>query len=349
MIAKAHKKERWSMTAFFIVRTVAIVAFLCIAAVGQGQDTTLRLMFYNVENLFDTINDPITRDDDFTPDGKQAYDSKRYLTKQEHISKVINATFGTEAPDVIGLCEVENKEVLIDLSVRLDNGPWEIVHAHSPDGRGIDNALLFRADALKLLDRGTVRVDLGPGERPTREILWVRLKATTTKEQFVVCVNHWPSRYGGEEQSRPKRMIASKVLTTTVVNLRDEFPKAHMIAMGDFNDYPTNESVKSLADCSKSGACLTNLFAGFHGTDRGTHAYKGEWGVLDQMLVGDPAKAKKAKSVTGKDHADIVSFEWMMYKSKSDNKLYPSRTYGGPNYYGGYSDHLPVTLVYTRK
>ena len=333
-------KKGGPLTAFF--NALFFLGGILFATNVHGQD--LQLMFYNVENLFDTIDDPLKFDEDFTPAGKLEYTADRYDQKQENLSRVINAAFGKETLDILGLCEVENKEVLIDLKAKLDNSALEIVHVNSADGRGIDNALMYNTEMFELREAGVRNVDLGKGERPTRDILWVHLVHKDTKEDFFLSVNHWPSRYGGEEKSRWKRKVASDVLASLSKEIADEVPEALIIHMGDFNDHPDNESLTNLSDC-KRGPCLQNLCEKFVELEQGSHVYRGKWGVLDQFLVNANVTNNSRAYSAATDDVAFFSEEWMMYKSPNTGVFYPSRTYSGPKYYGGFSDHLPVTLI----
>lgn len=308
----------------------------------QAQD--LQIMFYNVENLFDTIDDPLKFDEDFTPQGKLKYTTDRYNQKQENLSRVINSAFGKSLFDVLGLCEVENMEVLVELKSKLNNSDLDIVHFNSADGRGIDNALMYNTEVFELRESGVRAVDLGKDQRPTRDILWVHLVHKESNEDFFFSVNHWPSRYGGEEKSRWKRKAASDELASLSMEITSEVPTALIIHMGDFNDHPDNESMTALSEC-KRGPCLQNLCERFVELDQGSHVYRGKWGVLDQFLVNENLIGNSFTYHANPEDVKFFSEEWMMYESQNTGVLYPSRSYAGPKYYGGFSDHLPVTMI----
>lgn len=317
-----------------------------------AQDTALRVMFYNVENLFDTIDTPDKMDEEFLPTSVLEHNTGRYLLKLDHLSKVINASFGVSTPDIIGVCEVENRVVVEDLAAKLKKQKsLEVIHEESLDGRGIDNAIIFDTKNLKLNESGVAEVKL-PSERPTRYILWANFKVKGSKRSLTVFVNHWPSRSGGEEGSRWKRKEASKTLKLTIYELRLKFPDSDEIVMGDFNDYPTNFSVSDLENCifpKPESPCLKNMHKHLQGTGVGSHAYKGEWGMLDQILVSEGLYRMKNKLYVPEASGEIVSFDWMLYESNFDQKMYPSRYYGRDKRFGGYSDHLPVTLAIFKK
>jgi predicted extracellular nuclease len=313
-----------------------------------SQDKAIRVMFYNVENLFDTIDSPDTFDEDFTPQGKLSYSGKRYQEKLAHLAKVIDSSFVNAAPSLLGLCEVENENVVkalrdqIAIPIHL-----AVVHHESPDQRGIDNALLYDSLQFSLIATHAIRVDLGEDERPTRDILMVHLQDRVFGEELAVFVNHWPSRYGGEEESAWKRMKAAQVLAQAVDSVQQKHPNIGILVMGDLNDHPNDASVLSLEACDQveHPICLTNVHSNFVGTSTGSHAYKGSWGVLDQILINNRLRSNEASWHADMSSASFVRYQWMLYHSERDNADFPSRSYGGTNYYGGFSDHLPAILV----
>ena len=338
------QKKGGLTAAFFHVLTFGFCAFLfLISVVGNSQSDEINIVFYNVENLFDTIDNPLTKDEDFTPHGKLAYDSHRYNTKLKHIAAVLDSSFQKGDPDIIGLCEVENEQVLIDLTLQLPKRNWKIVHVDSPDGRGIDNAIIFNANRLVLLHSQTIGVDLGKDERPSRDILQVELQDRKGGGELVLFVNHWPSRYGGAAESNWKRMKASQSLSEAVRKVENATNR-NIIIMGDFNDHPDNSSIQSLSNCD-TGLCMINLYEQFLGSDNGTHVYKGEWGVLDQILVTKNLLNGTSEYSIVQGSVGPYKSDFMLFTDKKSGKKFPSRTYGGPNYYGGYSDHLPVRLT----
>lgn len=326
------------------MRTIFILtAWLC----GSGLFAqSLNLMFYNVENLFDTVDQAGKFDEDFTPSGKLEYTTARYNQKLQNIARVINAAFANEHAHIVGLCEVENGIVLEDLKALLaQSAKLRVVHRESFDQRGIDNALMVDTTVCDVIEIGLKEIDLGDSERPTRGILWVIMYDKLAKEEIIVCVNHWPSRYGGVEASDWKRIKASETLQELIIELNEKHPKAHFIAMGDFNDNPTNNSLLALEKCmTLNDPCMVNMHKHIHGTDAGSHAYQGEWSVLDQILLSQTLLDKKGKLFAESATGSFVRLDWMLYESSFDGKRYPSRTYGGTKYFGGFSDHLPAVL-----
>jgi predicted extracellular nuclease len=303
-------------------------------------------MFYNVENLFDTINDPIKWDDDFTPNGKLKYSSERYSNKLSKLSEVIASIDSIQLPSIIGLCEIENRTVLEDLTKQeaLRRGNYQIAHIESPDKRGIDCALLFKSKQFKLLKQKAISINF-PWDLnyKTRDILHVN--GTLNKDTLDIFINHWPSRRGGKEKSEKNRIFVAQQLKKAVNDIQSRNKKAKIIIMGDFNDEPTDKSVtEALAASNKqteNPASLFNLMYDMDKSDSGTYNYRGKWNMLDNLIVSGSLLQNTYGIHTTPNSARIFNEKWICYKNKRGIFI-PSRTYGGPNYYGGYSDHFPI-------
>ncbi len=304
------------------------------------------VVFYNVENLFDTINDPLKQDDEFTPSGKYAWSGERYKHKLSQLSKVI-ANSGDELPLLVGLAEVENRAVLEDLIAQpeLKSGQYEIIHFESLDERGIDVALMYRSKLFKPEHIETLFVQLGVGKRPTRDILYVsgKLKSGPLLHVFV---NHWPSRYGGQEQSEPNRIAASRVLRTAVDAVVSNDSNASILIMGDFNDYPDNLSLyqELSAKGQEDSGLLVNLMHGKEELLRGSYNYRGEWGFLDQIIVSR-AMYEGGAIMTKPESAEPYFIDGMLYTDPKYGDIKPARSFAGSDYLGGFSDHLPIRVA----
>ncbi|MEX2484396.1 MAG: hypothetical protein WED10_07550 [Brumimicrobium sp.] len=305
------------------------------------------ILFYNVENLFDTINDPNTNDDEFTPSGSKKWSAKRYKDKLEKLSEVIT-TPSDKNPLLIGLSEVENRIVVLDLiqTGRLAETKYRIAHFNSPDRRGIDVALAFDLERFFLLHSEAIPVRIeNESNFKTRDILYVKglLKDSIPLHVFV---NHWSSRYGGAKKSEYKRIAAAKRLKLKSDSILNIDPEANIIYMGDFNDYPTNTSVEDVLNAKSTRKAeskqFVNLLASYHKKGKGTHNYRGKWGALDQLIISPAIDDKKTIKVAN-DTATVIYEDFLLYEHPSGDKT-PNKTYGGPNYYGGYSDHLAVYL-----
>ncbi|MAQ69891.1 MAG: endonuclease [Flavobacteriales bacterium] len=290
-------------------------------------EQSLFVMFYNVENLFDTINNPIKNDDEFTPNSKKHWNSERYNHKINKLEQVFASINDSLLPNIIGLSEVENKLVIEDLlkAPFFKHHNYTIIHQESPDQRGIDCAILFD-DQFELLKYDFIEINNPASSRPTRDIVYVKLKFQN--EFFHVFVNHWPSRWGGVETTNHKRVFTAKTLQNYIkTNIKmDE----NVLIMGDFNDYPFNESVKDVLVKND----FFNLMSSDIVADSGSYNYKGEWNFIDHVIVSNNLRNRVLS-------AGAFSKDWMLYTNNKGEK-YPSRTYGRDSWYGGFSDHLPV-------
>ena len=318
-----------------VVKKTLIFLLLPFFVLSQSDDKELFSVFYNVENLFDTIDNPNTRDNEFLPKSEKKWDTYRYNYKLNQLDKVFSEIVKKEnenrLPDIIGLCEVENKLVIDDLlkTETFKNHTYKIIHKQSPDGRGIDCALLVD-EKFEVLNSDFIKINNPKENRATRDIVFGKLKF---KNQIInVFVNHWPSRWGGQEASNHKRVFVAEVLRKYIDNntLESDFN----LIMGDFNDYPTNESLAEVLVKDD----LVNLMSKSNVSGRGSYNYRGNWDWLDQIIVSQ-------------DDFKLISFgafeeDFMMYTNKK-GEVYPNRSFGGNNWYAGFSDHLPVFLRFT--
>ncbi len=204
----------------------------------EGKRGDFRLMFYNVENLFDCFDDSLTLDNEFLPMGDRNWTWEKYQKKSQKVAKVILAAGGWEFPDLIGLCEIENRFVLDGIFKigYLNNTGYEIIHRESPDRRGIDVALVYQPETFHPIDTSFLRLIYeGDSISTTREILYVKGK-THTEDTLHVFVNHWPSRWGGQLESEDHRVAAAHLLKEKVSEIFTENNNALIVIMGDFND-----------------------------------------------------------------------------------------------------------------
>ncbi len=315
-------------------------------------DTVLQIAFYNVENLFDIVDDPKTEDNEFLPDSKKKWNAERYQKKLDHLYKVLAGIGKGKVPSIIGVSEVENEQVLKDLIQKTpiaDN--YGVVHYDSPDVRGIDVGFLYDDDVFTPISHENLPVhfDFEP-ETKTRDVLYIKGKLQGEETHFLV--NHWSSRRGGLKASEPKRLACATVVRQKLDAIFAKDKDAKIVVMGDFNDEPTNNSIiqvlkaksnaKSIADNELFSSTFPLKEAG-----KGTYNYKGNWNMLDQIIISGSWLNDKEGWHTTDSSAYIFKEDWMLYNDKKKGPV-PSRTYGGPNYYGGYSDHLPVYLEIKR-
>lgn len=314
--------------------------------------------FYNIENLFDTINTPDVRDGEFTPEGPKNWNSEKYWEKIDNLAQVISelgADEGFSGPSVIGLCEMENRAVLVDLvnNSHLKEDNYQIVHYDSPDKRGIDVAFLYRSDFFKVTSTRSVPLLIkgDDGNRLfTRDQLVVSGLFDDERIHFIV--NHWPSRYGGEERSRGNRIAAALLTRSLVDSIVGTDANAKVIVMGDLNDDPTNESVRLYL---KARHDKNRLKKGqlFNATEipfkqgKGTLAYRGKWNMFDQMILTPSLVDKNNKGY--QFHSVHIYTHQKIVQQTGNYKGYPHRSYAGNNYLGGYSDHFPVYILLVKE
>lgn len=317
-----------------------LIAFFSIALLsmnGLAQKNRI-IGFYNVENLFDTINSHNTNDAEFLPTSDKKWNSERYNEKLAHLAIFFDSL--PEKPLFYGLCEVENKGVVEDLikaSKRLEN--FGVVHYESPDMRGIDVALIYDKELAKILYSKALNVTIPTESGLTRDILYV--KTLVGKDTIHLFINHWPSRRGGQEKSEPNRLKAACVATLMIDSLLDANPKAKIIAMGDLNDYSHNMAPKLLAQFLNHTIDETSNKFG------GTYNYRGNWGQLDHIFVSDNmmsnSKTSGIKMTQAKGTIFTPDFLLAIYRGTYT----PFRFYAGSKYLGGYSDHLSVFIPIT--
>lgn len=302
------------------------------------------IAFYNLENLFDTIDDPETLDDDFTPGGRKKWNEKRYKRKLKKLSSVIFQIGKKETektPSIVGIAEVENLEVVEDLihSKKLVDQQYGIVHYDSSDERGIEVALLYKKDDFELSNSETFSVLLydEQGERDhTRDILLVIGKL---KGEKVYCfVSHWPSRRKGTEETEPNRILVAKRLREIVESIHDKDEEAKIIIMGDYNDNPNDRSIKHYLLNNN----LYNPFESLFDKGKGTVTHENKWLLFDQIIISQNFFGGNV--TLSYKHANIFS-EHFLKSWKGKRKGNPFRTYIGKWHQGGYSDHFPVYIT----
>jgi predicted extracellular nuclease len=317
-----------------------------------------RIMFYNVENLFDIENDSLTNDDEFTEQGERHWNSTKYYDKLNKIAKVIIALGEWSAPDIVGVCEIENRHVLEGLTrfSPLKAIKYKIIHQDSPDKRGIDVGFLYRPDKFSPIDYYAIPINFpNVPEHKTRDILHV-IGTTNYSDTLNIFINHWPSRWGGQLESEESRIYVASVLRTKVDSIFTNSQTPNIIIMGDLNDYPENISIsKTLkANIQYSNPVkneLYNLSWNLQENKKiGSHKYAGEWGILDQIIVSGNFLIPENKVVTTIEDAHIFNNSFLLEPDKSNVGFKPFRTYIGFKYNDGYSDHLPVYLdLYFKK
>jgi len=326
--------------------------------ISVKQFTVRTVAFYNVENLFDTINDTLVYDDDKTPSGKDKWTNERYEKKIGDISRVI-AEIGFEisgsSPDIVGLCEVEKQNVIEDLihHPNLLSKNYGIIHKDSPDERGIDVGLIYKKSVFLPISFVSHRLLL-LDERQERDYTRDQLVVGGMLENKLIhlIVNHWPSRSGGEARSRHGRIAAARLNKRIIDSILIVAPTSGIIILGDFNDNPTDDSLKKVLSArpdqnNLSSDELFNPMESLYKKGYGSLAYRDEWSLFDQILL--------TPNFVGKTEINMSFWKVGIYNPSyliTQNgrfKDYPFRTYAGGRYTGGFSDHFPVYIALLRE
>ncbi len=305
------------------------------------------IVSYNIENLFDTIDAPTHLDEDFTPMSYKNWNTEKYDKKISDIAKVLSSIDKNNLPDIVGLIEVENRDVLEDLikDSLLKNADYQIVHYETTDPRGIDVALLYNPNIFEYISSKQLQVfdDEGKLYR-SREILYV--KGLLGQDTVHIFVNHWKSRSGGVENTEYKRIWAANILRSFIDKIFDYNSNANIICLGDFNDVPMNKSlnvslnasVDSVFDNNKE---LFNLSAYQSKIGFGTYSFDYEWYMLDNIIVSQSLLSKK-NEIYALEYSKVFKDDFVAkYNPKADDTI-PNKTYGGNSYFGGVSDHFAV-------
>jgi predicted extracellular nuclease len=313
----------------------------------ESDSVPVRIMFYNVENLFDIIDDPKKDDNEFLPGGIMRWNQTRYDKKISSVYKTIIAAGEWNPPVIIGLCEIENKKVLDDLvyGTYLSNFRYGIIHEESPDPRGIDVCLIFRKDIVHIIDfRSWIPSGIKKDDFHTRSVLYS--KCVISSDTIHLIINHWPSRRGGVLPGEPLRNEIAMMIRNAVDSLyKTSSGSPKIIIMGDFNCSPEDPVIQSLVNPVKPGSStMINLAEGYKSDVSGTYRYMGTWEMLDQVIVSEALLTCTHGLYTDQKNFRIFKPDFLL---KNDSK-YPGvttfSTYRGYRYQGGFSDHLPVLI-----
>ncbi len=331
----------------FSMRALLILVILVSGisnAIGQN---SFQVGFWNIENLFDTTNALGINDDDFTPAGRYAWTDQRLNKKFHDLAKVIHDINENNDLALLGLAEIENLTVLRRLNRDFIKQGFKIIHQESPDERGIDCGLLYDPQKLVLLETNFIPIFLAGNEK-TRDIIEAKFSIPGSGKQkpLYVFINHWPSRWGGQEQTDPLRRSAASTLRIRIDEILTKDPKSDIVILGDFNDYPDDPSLRQVL---RAGPFTPNPFPGdlinttwklHEDPHAGTMMYKGTWGVLDQIIISygmmDRSRFKWNLNSSGTLQRDYLIEKEGKYAG------WPYRMHRKGKYQGGYSDHLPI-------
>jgi len=312
----------------------------------------VRIVFYNLENLYDPYDDTTKLDDEFTPKGIKRWTFSKFLVKLNHLTKTFMAIGGWEPPAMIGMCEVENRYVLNKMiyETPLKKYKYKFIHYESADARGIDVAFLYRPQVFRVISSRNITIHF-PSDSlmHTRDILYVKgvLFITDTVHIFI---NHWPSRRGGFTESVPKRMLVAQTLRSALDSLQQNRVDPQIIIMGDFNDEPDQPAIREILKAgaysaqTTSGSLVNLMIPKMKNGNEGTHKFQGKWAILDQFMVSGNFFLKKKGLQISPGSAHIFNASFLMEEDEHFLGGKPYRTYSGPRYSGGFSDHLPVYL-----
>ena len=321
----------------------------CALSAQNNEKQSFKIMCYNVENFFDCVDDSLTDDSEFLPTGMRGWNTTKYQKKQANIGKVITAIGGWEAPALVGLCEIESKKCLYDLThySGLKNLRYKFLHHESPDARGVDVALLYQPGMFKPFHDEAIRINFPTAPTTkTRDILFAS-GVIPTGDTLHVFVCHFPSRLGGELESDDKRLFVASVVRAKVDSLFASNQCANIVIMGDFNDYPINKSMTEVLKAkpltnNNSAKELYNLVYKMHAEGKGSNKHNGEWGALDQMIVSGNLLNSGTRFFTRQNDVHFFDADFVLEDDKVFLGKQPFRTYVGMKYQDGFSDHLAV-------
>ena len=352
----------------FRIRLLLLICGACTGIVGpragaQGLDkdtVVFRIVSYNVENLFDCRHDSLKDDYEFLPDAVRHWNYRKYRKKLDQVARAVVATGGGSLPALVALCEVENDSVMRDLTrySALREARYRYIMTHSNDERGMDVALMYQRAMFKPIGWESIAVKKSARhKRPLRDLLHVTglLLNLDTLDVFVV---HFSSRSKGTKATEPYRLSAAETLKQAVDSIGSIRTNPQIVIMGDFNDYPTNRSIATVlaAELPPANAealrtdGLYQLLARkalrkrrfWEFATYGSYKYKGEWGLLDHILVSGNLLHPSSALYTNEERCGVATLPFLLTTDSTYGGMQPFRTYHGMRYQGGFSDHLPV-------
>ena len=311
--------------------TIILSILFCLGFGARAQ----RIVWWNVENLFDCQHDSLKQDQDFLPDGSYHWTRGRYWKKLDNLSRTIAAIAGEDGwPMVVGLCEVENDTCLRDLVRRssLRIARYNYIHEEGPDVRGIDVAMLYDSLQFRLLGHEAVRIPSAEhGYRPTRDILHAWGTCPNLPGTLHIIMVHLPSRAGSGSKGDAHRRLAVE----TLCGLLDKLTGENVVLMGDFNAEPKDKIFRNI--CGRMTSLMPQKKKELRQA-RGTYYFRKLWCFLDHILVSTNALPYFNKSV------NVGKFSFLLTEKGT-----PWRTFQGPSYKGGFSDHLPIWVDLSSK
>lgn len=313
------------------------------------------IAFWNIENFYDTLDDPMKNDNDFLPEGSYHWNGERFRTKLDRVSEVfskIGLAHNADGPAIIGLCETENRQVVeaIAQTPLLKERHYRVIHIEGPDARGVDPSFMYNVNYFAPTNAVAYKVRLKDSLHATRDILVVSGKLVG--ESFCFLINHWPSRRGGERASMPGRCAAAKVARRIIDSVEQKEPSVKVILMGDLNDDPVSPSVRHCLGATDQlkhlqPGSLYNPSETLYKQGVGTLAWADSWSLFDQTIINWSLVQCKKNSWTF--YKAYIFNDQLLRADYGSFKGYPFRTYSGGAYTGGYSDHFPAYVVLRRE
>ncbi len=342
------KTEKNLKYEFSIKILTAILILFTTDVRGQESYKEESIMFYNVENLFDALNDSTKNDEQFLPKGDKHWTHKRLIKKLSRISQVILSSGEGQLPVAIGLCEIENNNVLEMLLNKTPLGRlgYNYIHKESPDKRGIDVAFLYNRHSFRPITYKSINICSDEFKINTRDVLYVMGVIQTDTLHFFI--NHWPSKFGGAVETQKSRALVAKILKKEIDTIMSGDTPLKVIIMGDFNDSPMDESLSLHLGAKEPIKTplpheLYNLSYCKAEKGFGSNKHSYQWVMLDQIIVSG-SLLKKEGVHTNDNSFEVVSLPFLLEKDKTNLGIKPFRTYSGYKYNNGFSDHLPVKL-----
>ena len=322
---------------YFSIICTIVFSFSC----SNGNNKEIKVAFWNVENLFDLENNPLTNDDEFVIGGEKSCTQEILDLKIEHLKEIIEEIDA----DIFGFCEVENRGICELLNTNLQNLNYQIIHYDSPDKRGIDNVLFYDPDIIDILESFPINIPLNKGST-TRDILYVR--GRISENDVHIFVNHWPSNYGGKSKAIPKRAKTAAILKLNVEEILKKDPQAEIIVMGDLNEDPTDVNVLGILNSTLTYETAKypsynffNLMSKHLGKEKtGTYVYRGDDLFYDQILVSPGLL--DSEGLTVESPSAYIHDKPKYRQQEGKYAHYPFRFWAGNHLLGGYSDHLAV-------
>lgn len=331
-----------------------LTVIFCLSAIAQNTHNKAIIGFYNLENLFDTINDPNKNDEQFLPEGDYRWTSEKYFQKLDRLSQVIAEMSKMDGGlAVLGVSEIENEQVLLDLvaTERLKPLGLKVCHHESPDRRGVDVAFLYDPARFKLTDTAAYPLVVPNQPEFISRDQWLMTGILDNTDTLYILVNHWPSKAGGEKRSLPGRIAAGSLSRQIADEVMQKHPGAKFILMGDLNDNPNSKAImeylgtKTNVKNLQANELFNPMWKMYH-DGIGSYAYRDSWEMLDNIIISGALVYPRANTYKY-NGAFVFRRDFMITKSGS-YAGYPWRMYAGGVYQGGYSDHLPVYIILTK-